>query len=66
MDFKVALAQIKNVSGDLEGNTNRIVDGIKKAIEIKADIVVFSELSITGYNCGMLFNQQHFIDYNLN
>jgi len=65
MDLKVALAQIKTVSGDLSGNTQRIVDGINKAISSKVDVVVFPELAITGYNCGMLFNQQHFIDYNL-
>ena len=64
-DLKIAMAQIKIVSGDLEGNTNRILEDIKKAIDNNIDIVVFPELSISGYNCGFLFNHQHFIDYNL-
>lgn len=63
MEFKIALAQIKTSTGDLEGNTNRIISVIKKSIESHVEIVVFPELSITGYNCGMLFNEQHFIDY---
>ncbi len=64
-NLKIALGQIKIITGDLQGNTNKIVDGIQKAIEEKVDIIVFPELAITGYNCGMMFKQQHFIDYNL-
>lgn len=62
--IKVGLGQIKTVSGDLYGNTSRIVNAIDKAIENNVDLLVLPELAITGYNCGMLFNQQHFIDYN--
>lgn len=64
-DVKVCLGQIKIVSGDLLGNTKKITNAIEKAIESEVDILVFPELAITGYNCGMLFLQQHFIDYNL-
>ena len=63
--LKVALGQIKTVSGDLHGNTSRIIDAIDRAIEENVDLLVLPELAITGYNCGMLFNQQHFIDYNI-
>ncbi len=65
MDLKVALAQIKTVSGDLEGNSQRILEGIQKAIKAGVDIVAFPELSISSYNVGNLFLQQRFIDYNL-
>ncbi len=64
-NLKVALAQIKIISGDLQGNSDRIVDGINRAINTGSDIVVFPELAITGYNCGMMFNQHHFIENNL-
>lgn len=64
-NLKVALAQIKIISGDLEGNSKQIVDGINRAINAGVDLVVFPELAITGYNCGMLFNQMHFIERNL-
>lgn len=64
-EVKVCLGQIKIVSGDLLGNTKKITNAIDKAIEDGVDILVFPELAIPGYNCGMLFLQQHFIDYNL-
>lgn len=65
MNVKVAIAQIRTVTGDLEGNTERIVAGIKRAIEEKSDVVLFPELSISGYCCGSLFDHPHFIDYNI-
>lgn len=65
MKVKVSLAQIRNVTGDLKGNTERIADCIQKAIDDKSDIVLFPETAITGYCCGALFNQQHFIDFNV-
>lgn len=65
MKVKIAIAQIRTITGDLEGNTGRIVAGIEKAIAEKADIVLFPETAITGYCCGALFDHPHFIDYNL-
>ncbi len=64
-NVKICMGQIKTVSGDLKGNVSRILKAINTAIINKADILVLPELAITGYNCGMLFNQQSFIDYNL-
>ncbi len=64
-EVKICMGQIKTVSGDLEGNTQRILKAIEQSVKEKADILVLPELAITGYNCGMLFNQQKFIDYNL-
>jgi len=63
--IKVTMAQIRTVSGDLEGNTQRILSAISKAKEDGSDMVILPELAITGYNCGMLFNQKHFIDYSI-
>lgn len=42
-------------------NTARICKGIKEAYDQKAKIIVFPELSITGYTCGDLFWQEALI-----
>jgi NAD+ synthase (glutamine-hydrolysing) len=46
----IALAQIDLVVGDVPGNTARILEYCRRAHdEIQADLVVFPELSISGY-----------------
>ena len=47
--MKIALAQINTTVGDLPGNTGRMVRMAERAVEGGADLVVFPELSITGY-----------------
>lgn len=47
--LKLALAQIKSAVGDLEGNSRHINEYIEMASSAGADIVVFPELSLTGY-----------------
>jgi NAD+ synthase (glutamine-hydrolysing) len=47
--LRIALAQINPTVGDLKGNTEKIIEYIEKARASEADIVVFPELSITGY-----------------
>jgi len=47
--MRLALAQIDSVVGDLDGNTNRILDGLTAAREANADLVLFPELAVTGY-----------------
>ncbi|MEM7402390.1 MAG: nitrilase-related carbon-nitrogen hydrolase, partial [Pseudomonadota bacterium] len=48
--IKIALTQINFLVGDVEGNTKQIIDAAKKArSEEAADVVVFSELAVTGY-----------------
>jgi NAD+ synthase (glutamine-hydrolysing) len=47
--MRLALAQIDTTVGDLEGNRERILSGLKEAKEAAADIVLFPELAITGY-----------------
>ncbi|MCB2081540.1 MAG: hypothetical protein KDD76_02815, partial [Rickettsiales bacterium] len=44
--MKIALAQLNPIMGDLEGNAQRIRN---TALSSGADIVVFSEMTITGY-----------------
>lgn len=47
--MKIALAQQNYHIGNFESNVSKIIAGIKKAKEEKADLVVFSELCICGY-----------------
>jgi NAD+ synthase (glutamine-hydrolysing) len=65
MKINVAMAQIKTCTGDLEGNTNKILKAIDEAIEQNADIVVFPETSITGYACADMFLHNGFITHQL-
>jgi predicted amidohydrolase len=55
MDFKIGMGQINPATGDLQGNTDQIIDCIREAIKDGSDIVAFPELAITGYCCGALF-----------
>ena len=46
----IALAQIDLIVGDIAGNTARILDYCKQVkVESKPDLIVFPELSISGY-----------------
>ncbi len=47
--MRLALAQINTTVGDLDGNRERILNGISKAKEAGADLVLFPELAVTGY-----------------
>jgi NAD+ synthase (glutamine-hydrolysing) len=46
---RVGLAQLNPVIGDIAGNSRRILEMYAKAHKANCDIVVFPELSITGY-----------------
>lgn len=47
--MKIALAQINYHTGNFDGNTTAIIKQIKQAKLLGADLIVFSELCITGY-----------------
>ncbi|HZG00573.1 MAG TPA: NAD+ synthase, partial [Chitinophagales bacterium] len=47
--MKIALAQQNYIIGDFDGNRKKIIDGIKEAERLGADIVAFSELCVCGY-----------------
>jgi NAD+ synthase (glutamine-hydrolysing) len=50
MKFKVSAAQISPVLGDIEKNVKIHLKYIDKAIARKSDMIVFPELSLTGYS----------------
>ena len=48
--MKVAIVQFRSVLGDFKANLEKTVDFIEKAIEDGAEICLFPELNLTGYN----------------
>lgn len=48
----IGIAQINPIAGDIEYNSKKIVKYIKHAQNIELDLVVFPELSLTGYPIG--------------
>lgn len=48
--MKAAIAQIECVLGDLDKNIRKHLENCEEAVSKKADIVVFPELSLTGYS----------------
>lgn len=59
--MKVAGAQLPNVVGDLEGNTERILDAMRWAEDAGADLLVLPELSLTGYPLSDLVLHDEFV-----
>ncbi len=64
-DVRIAIGQINSVVGDLEGNSNKILSCIKEAASKDIDLIVFPELSITGYPPEDLLLKPHFIKDNI-
>ena len=58
--MRVAIGQINATVGDIEGNYSKIVDYIDRG-KSQADIIVFPELSLTGYPPQDLLLQDSFI-----
>lgn len=63
--IRISLAQINSVVGDLEGNARKISFYIKKAKKLKADIIAFPELTITGYPPEDLVLKPQFVKDNI-
>src|SRR5919197_320665 len=47
--MRLALAQINTTVGDLDGNREKILQGLPEARAASADLVLFPELAVTGY-----------------
>jgi NAD+ synthase (glutamine-hydrolysing) len=47
--MRIALGQINTTVGDLSGNVDRIVSASREAVSRGAEVIVFPELSLTGY-----------------
>ncbi|QIA07292.1 NAD+ synthase [Draconibacterium halophilum] len=59
--MKVALAQLNYTIGDFEGNASKIIAEINRLKQAEVDLVVFSELSVTGYYPHDLLEKKEFI-----
>ncbi|QAV32337.1 NAD+ synthase (glutamine-hydrolysing) [Fervidobacterium changbaicum] len=62
---RIALAQINTTVGDVEGNKQKIIEFIKRAAEYDSDVLVFPEMSITGYPPEDLLFKTHFVQDNI-
>ena len=60
--MRVLAAQINPTIGDLEGNTRKIIDALRRAREKRIEIVLFPELTICGYFPDDLLLDRSFID----
>ncbi len=50
MNFKIAVAQVDSVLGNVEANVERHLKSIAQARQAGAQVIVFPELSLTGYS----------------
>ena len=60
--MKIVMAQINTLVGDIKGNTQRIVDVCVDQSALGVDMVVFPELTLTGYPPEDLLLRQHTTD----
>ncbi len=63
--MKIAIAQINPIIGDFNHNFKKIQRFADKAIELSCDLIVFSELVISGYPPHDLLEKNDFIEANL-
>ncbi len=63
-NFRIALAQINPMVGDLDGNVRKVVGHIERARAAEADLVAFPELTIPGYPPEDLLLKPQFLDEN--
>lgn len=63
--MKIAIAQINPVIGDFEHNFNRMKHFADRAVDSSCDLIVFSELAVSGYPPLDLLEKTDFIDANL-
>jgi len=60
--MKIAIAQLNYHIGNFALNTSKIIECIRKSKAAGADLVVFSELSVTGYYPHDLLERKEFIE----
>ncbi len=62
--LRIALVQENFKVGDIPGNKQRIIDGIRRAASEQADIVLLPELALTGYPPEDLVYKPRFLEEN--
>jgi NAD+ synthase (glutamine-hydrolysing) len=62
--IRLGLAQINPTVGDIESNSTKIGEWIRRAQEAGVDLVVFPELCLPGYPAEDLYLKRHFVEAN--
>src|SRR5207237_6925462 len=65
VSFRLALSQLNTTVGDIAGNRDRIIETIRCAEQLGAELVAFPELALTGYPPEDLLLKPSFIRDNL-
>ena len=65
MTMKIAIAQINPIIGDFQHNFSRIKHFSEKAKDLECDLIVFSELALSGYPPRDFLENNDFINTNL-
>lgn len=60
--MRILLAQINPTIGDIPGNTQKILEGIARAKQVNAQLILFPELCLSGYPPEDFLLLPHFID----
>ncbi|HWT19710.1 MAG TPA: nitrilase-related carbon-nitrogen hydrolase, partial [Variovorax sp.] len=60
--LRITVAQLNPTIGDLAGNAARMIEAARRAAAEQADLVVFSELSLTAYYPADLLEEEGFMD----
>jgi NAD+ synthase (glutamine-hydrolysing) len=63
--LRIGLCQINTTVGDIEGNTRKILDYIALGKKMRADLLAFPEMAVTGYPPEDLLLMTKFIEANL-
>ena len=63
--MKIALAQINTTVGDLAGNEAKVLAAYRRGVDAGVEMVMFPELTITGYPPRDLLHKKSFIAQNL-
>lgn len=63
--MKISIGQPFIKTGDIISNVEAIIKCIRQAIAEKANVLLLPETAITGYCCGALFDNIHFIRENI-
>jgi NAD+ synthase (glutamine-hydrolysing) len=62
--LRIAMAQLNTTVGDFEGNLRKMLEALKRAKALGADLLTFPELAVCGYPPEDLLFKPHFIAEN--
>ncbi len=63
--MRIALAQVNPLIGDISANADKAIEYIRQAQNAAAELIVFPELTVTGYPPKDLLLKPHFIQQNI-